>query len=50
MSRKKINRCLECKEQLKHIHNNQWMCDQSPNKCKESTRIVFLNNPDEEEE
>ena len=50
MSRKKINRCVECKEPLKHIQNNQWMCDQSPNNCKLSIKVVYLNNPVQEEE
>jgi hypothetical protein len=48
--RKIINRCEECKEPLKHINNNQWMCDQSPTRCVQSTKVMFLNNPDEEEE
>ena len=25
--RKKINRCYECKEPLKNIQTNQWMCN-----------------------
>lgn len=52
MTRKKINRCIECKEPLKHIQNNKWMCDQSPSRCSLSTKVKFLNNPelnDEEE-
>lgn len=53
MSRKKINRCVECKTPLKHIQNNKWMCDQSPTNCSMSIKVVFLNNPgqkDNEEE
>ena len=48
--RKIIKRCEECKEPLKHINNNQWMCDQSPTRCVQSTKVLFLNNPNEEEE
>jgi hypothetical protein len=50
MSRKKINRCDECKQPLKHIQTNQWMCDQSPSNCILSLKILFLNNPEDEEE
>jgi len=50
MSRKKINRCVECKEPLRHIQNNQWMCEQSPNNCKMSIKVIYLNNPAQEEE
>ena len=50
MSRRRINRCVECKEPLRHIISNQWMCDQSPIKCKLSTKVLFLNNPADEEE
>lgn len=50
MSRKKINRCTECNEPLRHIQNNQWMCQQSPTKCKSSTKVLYLNNPELEEE
>ena len=49
MSRRRINRCGECKEPLKHIHNNQWMCDQSPSNCKMSIKVIYLNNPADEE-
>ena len=45
-----LNRCSECKTPLKNIQTNQWMCDQSPNMCKMSTKVLFLNNPKEEEE
>ena len=48
--RRRINRCVECKEPLKHIQNNQWMCDQSPVKCNFSAKVVWLSNPIEEEE
>ena len=48
--RRRISRCVECKEPLRHIQNNQWMCQQSPAKCKFSTKVVYLNNPTEEEE
>jgi hypothetical protein len=50
MSRKRINRCVECKEPLKHLDNNKWMCDQSPSKCSMSIKVIFLNNPADEEE
>ena len=50
MSRRRINRCLECKLPLKNIQTNQWMCDQSPSMCKLSTKVLFLDNPSEEEE
>ncbi len=49
MSRRKINRCSECKEPLKHVQTNQWMCQQSPNKCKASTKIKFITIKEEEE-
>ena len=52
MSRRKINRCVKCKEPLKNIQTNQWMCDQSPSMCDMSTKVIFLDNPelkDEEE-
>ncbi len=48
--RKKINRCEICKEKLKHVQNNQWMCDQNLAKCKNSLKIVFIEEPLEEEE
>jgi hypothetical protein len=50
MSRTKINRCSECKNPLRHIQNNQWMCEQSPNNCKMSIKVIYLNNPAQEEE
>ena len=52
MSRRRINRCVECNTPLKHIANNKWMCDQSPSNCKMSIKVVFLDNPvqDNEEE
>ena len=50
MKRKKINRCIECKEPLKHIQNNKWMCDQSPTMCALSAQVKFLNNPEEKED
>ena len=50
MSRKRINRCIECKEPLKNIQTNQWMCDQSPSNCSMSIKVIFLNNPADEEE
>ena len=48
MSRKKINRCIECKEPLKHIANNQWMCDQSPSQCINSAKVVYILAEEEE--
>lgn len=48
--RKRISRCVECKEPLRHIQNNQWMCQQSPSKCNLSAKVVWLSNPAEEEE
>ena len=45
--RKKINRCDECKEPLKNIQTNQWMCQQSPTKCKESTKVLFMHEEEE---
>ena len=50
MSRKKINRCVVCKAPLKHLDNNKWMCDQSPSKCNMSLKVLFLDNPKQEEE
>ena len=50
MSRKKINRCVECNTPLKHVQSNQWMCDQSPSNCNMSIKVVFLDNPVQEEE
>ena len=49
MSRKKINRCVECNTPLKHVQLNKWMCDQSPSSCTMSIKVVFLNNPEEKE-
>ena len=37
-----MNKCSSCKNPLKHVQNNQWMCDQSLNVCEESTKIVFI--------
>jgi len=48
--RKKINRCEVCKEPLKHVQTNQWMCDQNSTKCENSVKILFLGEPEEEEE
>ena len=53
MSRRRINRCVECSTPLKHIANNKWMCDQSPTNCSMSIKVVFLDNlgqKDNEEE
>ena len=50
MSRKRINRCVECKTPLKHVQLNKWMCDQSPSNCKMSIKVIFLDNPVQEEE
>ena len=50
MSRRKINRCVECKAPLKHISNNKWKCDQSPSYCNMSIKVIFLNNPEEKED
>jgi len=47
MKRKKINRCLECKEPLKNIQNNKWICQQSPVKCNESTKVIFIHEEEE---
>ena len=46
MPRRKINRCIQCENPLKHLDNNKWMCDQSPTVCVLSTQVKFLNNPD----
>lgn len=48
--RKRINRCSGCEKPLKNIQTNQWMCDQSPSVCKMSTKVIFIDNPKEEEE
>ncbi len=48
MKRKKVNRCKECNEPLKHIQTNQWMCHQSPSVCKSSTKVLFFSNEEEE--
>ena len=48
--RKRINRCLECKEPLKNIQTNQWMCDQNSSVCEKSLKVIYLNNPEAEEE
>tara|TARA_B100001559_G_scaffold314161_1_gene314164 strand:- start:2387 stop:2536 length:150 start_codon:yes stop_codon:yes gene_type:complete len=49
MKRKKINRCDVCKEPLKNIQTNQWMCDQSPSVCESSTKIIYITIKEEEE-
>tara|TARA_B100001250_G_scaffold412184_1_gene442728 strand:- start:369 stop:518 length:150 start_codon:yes stop_codon:yes gene_type:complete len=49
MKRRKINRCSECNEPLKHVQTNQWMCQQSPSKCKASAKIKFITMIEEEE-
>jgi hypothetical protein len=46
--RKRINRCNECKELLKNIQTNQWMCQQSLTKCKQSTKVLFIHEEEEE--
>ncbi len=48
--RKKINRCTECKEPLKNIQTNQWMCDQNSSVCEKSLKVIFISMKDEEEE
>lgn len=48
MKGKRINRCEICKEPLKHVHNNQWMCQQSLSKCEKSTKIIFIKVDEEE--
>lgn len=50
MSRRRINRCVECNTPLKHISHNKWMCDQSPSNCKMSIKVIFLHSPVQEEE
>jgi hypothetical protein len=45
--RKIINRCDECKEPLRNIQTNQWMCQQSPTKCKQSTKVLFIHEEEE---
>jgi len=45
--RKKINRCDECKEPLKNIQTNKWMCQQSPTKCRDSAKITFIHEEEE---
>ena len=53
MSRRRINKCVECNTPLKHLDNNKWMCDQAPSKCSMSIKVIFLDNPgqkDNEEE
>lgn len=50
MSRRRINRCVECTKPLKNIQTNQWMCDQSPSMCKMSTKVIFLDNPEQKDE
>ena len=44
MSANKIPKCVECEKPLKHVQNNQWMCQQSLNMCKNSTRVIFVEN------
>ena len=48
--RKRINKCVECKEPLKRINNNQWMCDQAPSKCGFSAKVVYLSKAEKLEE
>jgi len=48
MKGKRINRCEICKKPLKHVHNNQWMCQQSLSKCEKSTKIIFIKVDEEE--
>ena len=50
MSRRRINRCVECTKPLKNIQTNQWMCDQAPSKCKMSIKVIFLDNPEHKDE
>jgi len=47
LDEKKINRCDECKEPLRNIQTNQWMCQQSPTKCKQSTKVMFIHEEEE---
>jgi|DEB0MinimDraft_4_1074332.scaffolds.fasta_scaffold74950_4 hypothetical protein len=48
--RKRINRCVECKEPLKSIGNNRWMCDQAPAKCNFSAKVTWLSKSEDLEE
>lgn len=48
MKGKRINRCQVCKNPLKHVHNNQWMCNQSLTNCKNSTKISYIKVEEEE--
>ena len=54
MTRRKINRCKECKGKLRHVTANQWMCDQSSTVCSQSLNVIFVPEPEkksaEEEE
>ena len=45
--RRIINRCSECKEPLKNIQTNQWMCQQSPSRCKMSAKVKFIHEEEE---
>ena len=49
MKRRKINRCSECNEPLKHVMHNKRMCDQSPSRCKGSGKIKFIHTQEGEE-
>lgn len=48
--RRRINRCVGCKEPLKSIGGNRWMCDQAPSKCNFSTKVLWLSKAENLEE
>ena len=45
----KIPKCSVCTKQLRHVQNNQWMCQQSGSHCINSLKIIYYSAPEEEE-
>ncbi len=48
IKRKKIIRCEVCKDPLRYLHANQFMCIQSSNMCKNSLKVIIIQIEEEE--
>lgn len=44
----KIPKCSVCKNDLRNITNNQWMCQQSSNNCEQSLKSIYYAKEEEE--
>jgi len=43
----KLNKCNDCKEPLTYLQDNKWKCNSLTSNCKMSSKIIFLNNPND---